>query len=235
MAENAMAADSLVRAVKTTAASTAYAEIRRDILSGALLPEQKLRIDAICSHYHATVNPVREALNRLSAEGLVELRDQRGFSVAPVSFDHFVELTNARCLIETRAIAESIAHRTEAWENAVIATLYQLNKTSRVVGDPPHPDPEWETRHDRFHNALIQNCGSKILLGYCAELRERTGRYRVIAMTSAYARSKSEPEIEHSSIAQAALDGDTQRAESLLSQHYRRTLAIIGTYFEAED
>ena len=56
---------------KITAATSVYERLRQDILNGELRPGQKLLIDFISDRYGAGLNPVREALNRLSSEGLV--------------------------------------------------------------------------------------------------------------------------------------------------------------------
>ena len=71
-----------------------------------LRPGQKLLIDFISERYGAGLNPVREALNRLSSEGLVERKDQRGFFVPPVSIEGWRELVKTRCWLEGKALEE---------------------------------------------------------------------------------------------------------------------------------
>ncbi len=61
-----------------------YDLIRRDIPQGILLPDEKMRIESVPDRYKIGSVPVREALNRLSAEGLVKCKKQRGFFVAPL-------------------------------------------------------------------------------------------------------------------------------------------------------
>jgi GntR family carbon starvation induced transcriptional regulator len=222
--------DSKVRATKrsasgkTTAASAVFAALRRDILAGALSPGARLKIDGLCQAYEATINPVREALNRLVAEGLVQLEDQRGFSVAAISLTDWRELVRSRCLIESCALREAIANRTEAWEEGVVLSLYRLSKTPRFLDDHS-ANPEWEPRHHAFHNALLVTCNSRIILDFCEELRERSDRYRHIASVSPQARQSYGA--EHSEIADAALAGNADLAVDLLTRHYQRTLQVV--------
>ena len=61
-----------------TLASSAYRAIKDDIIGGVLAPREWLRIDALRERYGTGASPIREALNRLSAEGLVLQQDQRG-------------------------------------------------------------------------------------------------------------------------------------------------------------
>ncbi|MEO8442629.1 MAG: GntR family transcriptional regulator, partial [Betaproteobacteria bacterium] len=98
-----------------TLASTVYDRLRTDILAGELKPGHKLRIEFLGKRYRTGHIPLREALNRLSSDGLVERRDQRGFLVAPVSAADLRELTKTRCLVEGAALRESLAARSAAW------------------------------------------------------------------------------------------------------------------------
>ncbi len=68
-----------------TQAEKAYRLMREDIVSGALAPDLKLKIDFLRDRYDIGAGPLREALARLSGEHLVTLLGQRGFVVAPMS------------------------------------------------------------------------------------------------------------------------------------------------------
>ena len=79
-----------------TRASAVYEQLRADITHGVLEPGAKLRVGAMGERYGVGASPLREALNRLSAEGLVARTDQRGFSVAALSWDELPILTRNR-------------------------------------------------------------------------------------------------------------------------------------------
>lgn len=219
--------------VKTTAATTIFSAIRRDILSGVLVPGLRLRIEGLCKRFQATANPVREALNRLAAEGLVDIKDQRGFWVASATLEDWHELVRTRCLVEACALREAMKNRDEAWEDGIVLTLHRLSRTARFLeGEGPVPNPEWEKRHHAFHNALLQACGAPTLLGFCEELRERSDRYRHIASISPEARKTYGN--EHKLIAEAVLEGDADLATQRLTEHYTRTLKVVEDYFSRD-
>ena len=111
-------ANQALDATGTTRASAVYDALRADILHGDLKPDEKLKVDAVGTRYGVGASPVREALNRLSAEGLVTRSDQRGFSVAALQWDDLNVLTNTRCQVEAIALNESIAARNPAWEDS---------------------------------------------------------------------------------------------------------------------
>ena len=212
---------------KNTLASLVYAQLRTDILNGKLAPNTKLRLDDLCECYAAGNSPVREALNRLSADRLVVREDQRGFFVAPVSRQDLEELTKTRCWLEDIAIRESIAHASIEWEEKLVLSLHRLSRISRVASDYDHAtNPEWDRLHRDFHLSLISTCGSHWMLSFCALLHDQAERYRRLAvLTSAIDR---DVHAEHSAIVAAALAGDADLASKSLLAHYRRTAEILS-------
>lgn len=217
--------------VRLTTATTVYDRIRDDILSGALAPGLKLRIEFVCERYGIGASPVREALNRLSSEGLVERRDQRGFYVSPVSLQQLEELVKTRCWLEAIALRESIENRTAEWEERLVLAFHRLSRTPRSLESTSYAfNPEWEERHREFHHALIANCGSSWLLGFCRDMRDQADRYRRLAAAQVYP-ARQGPD-EHREIMDAAIDGDIARATALLEKHYRKTRAIVESNFE---
>ena len=102
--------DSAHRDSPGTLATIAYTKLRQDLIHGAFDLGSKLRIQALCERYGIGLNPIREALNRLSSEGFVVQTDQRGFQVAELSIGDLEELTKARCWLDGLALRESIQH-----------------------------------------------------------------------------------------------------------------------------
>jgi DNA-binding GntR family transcriptional regulator len=215
-------------APSTTLSSAAYARLRHDILQGALPPGQKLRIEEACARTGATSTPVREALNQLAMEGFVERREQRGFVVAEVSAAELTELTDTRCWVEPIALRQAIAHRTQAWEEALVLAFHRLARTERSIDAITfRENPEWETTHGAFHLALIATCPSRFLIDFCRRLSDHATRYRRLAMSTAYRRR--DVTAEHRALMEAAIDGRADDAAELLIAHYRRTASFVQT------
>ncbi|TRW99411.1 FCD domain-containing protein [Paracoccus sp. M683] len=208
----------------------AYDVIRRDILLGFLMPEEKLRIETVSERYGIGAVPVREALNRLSAEGLVQRQNQRGFFVAPLEIDDLEELVKTRIQLETLALRESIACGGEDWEEDLVLAFHRLARTSRLL--PPEAahekSEEWDIRHNEFHRLLISRCGSRWLQGFCATMMDQAVRYRNISMNinASPARREGAP-AEHQAILDAVLARDADLACTLLADHYNGTLAAL--------
>jgi DNA-binding GntR family transcriptional regulator len=212
--------------VRATQATTVCDRLRADILAGALPPGARLRIEFLGARYRTGQIPLREALNRLSADGLVERRDQRGFLVASVSADDLREITKARCIAEGAALRESIAARTPAWEEGIVLAYHRLSRTPRtMVPGGRSENPAWEPLHREFHRSLIAACGSRWLLDFCMQLADQSCRYRQIAFQRAFPVRGSAH--GHRAIMTKVLDGDTDAAVRLLQAHLQFTADTI--------
>ena len=114
------------KAANTVRTST-YERIKRDIIFGVLAPGTKLKLDRLKSEYETSVPTLREALNRLSADGFVQSPEQRGFLVTPVSAEDLVEIANLRILLECHALQQSIEAGDTDWEADLVAAYHRLN------------------------------------------------------------------------------------------------------------
>jgi DNA-binding GntR family transcriptional regulator len=213
-----------------TRATCLYDQLRADLLGGALEPGTKLAIEAMSGLYDTSATPLREALNRLVADGLVERREQRGFAVAPISADDLAEITRTRGWLEEIALRESIATRGTpagtAWEEALVLAHHRLVRTPRSLSETRFKDnPEWEPLHRAFHRALIAGCGSRWLLSFCDQLADQHHRYRRLSAPRAFA--KRGVKTEHQQLLEAAIEGRADDAVALLRAHFERTARII--------
>ena len=212
----------------TTRASAVYGLLRADIAHGVLAPGSKLRVEAMVQRYGVGASPLREALSRLSAEGLVDRTDQRGFSVAALKWDELPVLTHNRVQLESLALRESIAARNSAWEDQLVLLVHRLSRTPRSLSETLYqPNPAWESLHRDFHRALLGRCPSRWLRGFCDTLTEEAYRFRQLAAGKSF--SKRNEHAEHVAIFEAAIAGQADEAVRLLTEHYTRTSMLVAT------
>ena len=209
-----------------TLATNLYDRIRADLLDGKLEPGRKLQIEFLCDHYQAGQTPVREALNRLTSDGLVERRDQRGFAVAGISASDLREITRTRCWLEEVALREAFATRSVEWEEQVVLAYHRLSKVPRSLSDSEYKEnPEWERLHRAFHRALIGGCQSRWLINFCEQLADQLYRYRQLSVRRVY--PKRPEREEHQAMLEAVVAGDAGAAIGLVTSHYKKTADII--------
>jgi len=205
---------------KKTIASRVSHEIHQAILRGDMKPGSKINLDRLRANYEISLSPLREALSRLVADGLVELEDLRGYQVAPVSTSNLAEVTRLRVEFEALALKHSIEEGDLEWESDVMRSLYRLNRIER---DPSRPESLefWEDAHNDFHRQLIQGCGMPLLLRFCSALHNLNDRYRRIFLAT----NPGDRDVrrEHSAIAKAAVARRSSEACDTLRRHIDRT------------
>ena len=209
-----------------TLASAAYERLRSDIIGGQFKPGAKLRIRLLCDLYGIGPSPVREALNRLSSEGLLRQTDQRGFHIQQVSLKDLDELTLARCWANEMCLRNSIRKGGLEWEAEIAATLRVLEETPRYLSDGCRSrNPIWENAHEAFHAALIAASGSSWINDFCSQLYFAAERYRHGARIAS---KTHRPDLdEHRAIAEATMARQEEKAVELLNGHFRLTARLV--------
>lgn len=208
------------------AARTAYDILRGAILYGALMPGDRLVAADLRARYGLGLTPIREALTRLSGEGLVEGAAHQGLWVRALDRAELADLMATRARIERLAILEAIAHGGAEWEAGIVAALHLLGRTPLPgPGDDGTAARLWEERHRAFHSALVAACPSPWLLRLWNMLADHSERYRKLRLAH-----HGEPVAEvrdvageHSAIVAAVLDRDGARAADLLDTHLAAT------------
>lgn len=210
----------------------AFQRLRQDVLTGTFEAGRKLKVEELQAAYGYSSSPLREALSRLSQEGLVRADERRGFRVAPLSPDDLRDITRMRLMLDVQALNEAIEHGDDAWEAAIVAAFYRLEKVeSRLPDGPVVLDEEWSTLHRDFHAALIAACPSQRQLAWSASLFDQAERYRrYSARHRKVVRRKSS---EHKKLMDATLKRDAATACTLLAEHIRGTQRNLEAVFAA--
>jgi DNA-binding GntR family transcriptional regulator len=200
----------------------AYEALRSDILACRVPPGAKLNINEICDALSVSLSAVREALSRLTAEGLVVAEPHRGFRAAPVSADDLRDLTGTRVEIEGSCLRRAIALGDMDWEIGIVAAYHRLSRTrERVAGDEARVADEWTKAHKDFHASLVQACDSYWRLRLRGFLYDQTERYRQLSVPAR--REERNLADEHKAIMEATIARDADRAVALVEAHLTLT------------
>jgi DNA-binding GntR family transcriptional regulator len=205
-----------------TLASQAQDLLRQDILSGQLAPGQRLRTKDLQARYGLGLSPLRESLQRLSAEGMVVNDEQRGFAVASLSVAELEDLTLARSSLEAIMLPMAMRLGSADWEAEIVAAFHRLSRTP-LPHDPAATEDArlWEMRHRAFHHALVAGCASPWLLKLHGQLVDQSERYRKIRIlhhqkTKAQVRNVN---AEHQALMDAVLRRGAGKAVDLMTRH----------------
>jgi DNA-binding GntR family transcriptional regulator len=209
----------------------AYRALRVDILRGNIEPGSKLKIDELQQRYQYSSSPLREALNRLTAEQFVTADERRGFRAARTSLADLRDITKFRLIIEASAFEESISQGTDEWEAGIVSALHRLEALENVLPrDTRSLDGVWIERHKSFHVALIAACGSSRLLAACSAMFDHSQRYRTLWAQRRSAPRNAGP--EHRRLADAALRREKKAGTELLCEHIQKTADQVAKFLK---
>lgn len=208
-------------------ASRATELLREGILFGTWIPGARLSPAALATQFELSTTIIRESLTRLAGEGLVKIVPNRGFFVPELSLRELSDLTELRIVSETLGVRLSLNRGDLQWESDLISAHHLLARTPRrSETDPGHFTPEWERRHQAFHQALIAGASFETMSSLSANLATKTSLYRQWAAPSQVAQERDTGG-EHQAILDAALARDIDETIALLSAHYRRTVDVV--------
>lgn len=200
--------------------------LRERIVCAAYAPGEKLRIDQLAKSLEASTGAVREALSRLTAEGLVVAEPQKGFVVAPISRPDLVELTDVRVEIEGLCLAGSIERGDVEWEARVLSVQHRLRALDGALTRPESEEAaRWHVLHKAFHDELASRCGNRWWLRLRTQLYLQSERYR--RLSGPVDETGRDVTAEHDRIADAAIARDAEGALAALTLHLRRTTEIL--------
>lgn len=199
-------------------AHRAYTQLRADIEHGILQPGRSLSEIELVEYTGASRTPVREALRRLAADGLVDLKPRRPPTVSRIS------LRGTRALFDFRRLVEPAAVRMvarAATESATVrdACLRVMDDLVALRGQPYSPafaERFRQATHD-FDMLLLDYTPNEYLVRAIGDLRPHLDRLRHIAHTD-HARLQESVE-EHLAMCSAILAGDADAAADALTQH----------------
>lgn len=201
---------------RSVLADQVYTEILARLMDGKLASGDPLSIDGTARDLGVSPTPVREALARLEATGMVVRAALRGYRVAPVlSHDELLDLMDARLLIEGHAAEVACRHADEAFLAELERSIEDLRQ---APNGPNFSDYRsyWEA-DERFHRTIAEQTRNRFLLGAYNSLGGHVHRFRLFGGTGVRdARSAIE---EHTRIVAAMRRGDAEEARAAMAGH----------------
>jgi DNA-binding GntR family transcriptional regulator len=221
-------------AVITAASRTqhAYDALRQELLECRFQPGQPLRIGELCKRFNVSQGAVREALSRLTSEGLVEAEPQRGFRVTPVSVEDLRDLVSARGAIEQICLRQAIAAGDVQWEGRILAAFHELSRTPAVEpGNPRRFSRRFLALHHSFFDVLVSACNSP----WMGRLRQtlQSHEFRYHGRSPPPAPGERDLIAELREVVEATIGRNADRACTLLDAHMRRSAERLIAHMNA--
>lgn len=199
--------------------------LRDEILRGSIPPGQALRQEELAERFGVSRLPVRDALVRLEAQGLVEVFPNRGAFVVSLSADEVREIYDLRILLEGDAIERAVPMMTaDDWRR--IDAAHEASKQS--ANGPEWADGDWQ-----FHRALYLPAGRPRQLAMIDTLRGTVARYW--NAYSALPTRTAEWLADHDAILEACRSRAGAAARRRIGDHLRRASALVLARLEGDE
>uniref|UniRef100_UPI0031017D26 GntR family transcriptional regulator n=1 Tax=Neorhizobium sp. EC2-8 TaxID=3129230 RepID=UPI0031017D26 len=199
-----------------TVSDVVFRRLRQDIISGALPPGAKIKLEQAKERYSISISSLREILSRLTTENLVVAEGQRGFEVSPASRQELMELADLRIVLETHAISLAFASGDLEWEGRIVAAHHKLATAEKrlLIGDASRTI-DWVRYDWEFHQAIVSACNSAVLMATLSSVFDRFLRYHMLAESF---RGKAVVD-DHKLLFELALAKDAEKAKEVIRQH----------------
>lgn len=189
-----------------------YCLLRRNIVELRLKPGAILSIKELCGHFHMSRSPVRDALIRLSQEGLVMLLPQRGTMISRIDFRRVEEERFLRVSVERQIMIRFLRQHTSLDITRLEESIARQNES--VAGDDLRGFMDLDDDfHDIFYEAVDKS--------FCAStIRHVSGHYRRVRLLSCLDPSISREILsQHHEMMAAIRAGDDERVLTLFERH----------------
>lgn len=200
-----------------------FEHLREEILSSRLAPGTELHEVGLAKSLGISRGPLREALGRLAADGLVTITPRRGAVVTKLTRTEFVEAYQVREALESLAIRLAVPRLTDADRgrlHVLTDEMVDLAKQGKVR--------EFFEANRRFHQIFVHASGNGRLQEMYMQLINQMGRL----MTKSHElRGGLEQSVaEHSAILEAVDAGDAERAAGLLAEHIEVPQRVLDSH-----
>ncbi|GLO72375.1 GntR family transcriptional regulator [Phaeobacter inhibens] len=192
------------------------ADLRERILSGELAEGEPIRQEALAEEYDVSRMPVREALKRLDAEGLVLFTNNRGATVTKHSLREIAEIFDLRILVEVDLFRRSIPAMTTT-DFARCSQILDEMDASYDADDVA----TWGTLNHRYHSALYSAAERKLTNEVLQGLSLHSDRF--IRMHLSVMKQREPAKAEHRDLLALAQARNSDAACAALTRHISRT------------
>ena len=198
----------------------AYEILLEMIVSRTLEPGERLIEEQLAKNLGVSRTPLREAINRLSKDGLVHLQARKGASVKEFEIEDVIEVYDIRMALEGLAANQA----------AATIELKKLEKLKRLFESSEAED--LLKADAQFHDLIISSCGNKRLISALNDLKNFIQIFRVAGYTF---KGRSIAAVsDHMKIIEALINRDGQQAEALMRKHIENTKKGILKSFSEE-
>lgn len=196
----------------------AYASMRAMILSGELAMGRRLVETWLAERLGLSRTPIREALRRLTSDGLVVFMPNRGYQVISFSARDVAEIYSCRALLESEAVRLAVLRGlAPALRSRLEELVAEAGRLFAATTPSPVLRQSFLQLNNAFHDTLYSACGNATLLRMIGRnLAIPTGIRSYFHFSDAQLAAS---QAAHEGILRAVLAGEDERAAALMREH----------------
>jgi DNA-binding GntR family transcriptional regulator len=157
-----------------TSKTRIYTKLRRSIILGQRQPGERLNVNTLAKGYGTSVTPVRDALQMLNQEGLVDIKPRSGYFVTRFTLKQLSDLLELREILEVAAIERAVTRITDE-------QIEQLEHVhAGYSGEDDESSDRYASENRRFHYLVAQASGNQELAERVRHLHDRLARFIVL-------------------------------------------------------
>lgn len=199
------------------------AKMRTDILEGRFEPGERLVELRLTQQYDCGRMAIRNALQDLAAEGLVDHEANRGARVRDVSIAEAIQITQARAALETLIASEAARNADDVQRDALRGIGADM--AAAVAADDR---ASYSVLNGALHRFLREISGHHVAAGLVVHLRNRGAQHR---FRLASLEGRAEQSLgQHQAIIDAVVAGDSAAAAQAMSDHLASVADVLGNW-----
>lgn len=202
--------------------------LREKIMNLDLLPGESVSLKGLAELFGVSIQPVREAVWQLEAEGVLNVKPNRGIQISQLSAKDFKEISLMRLNLESLALTEACIRRTEK-DIAGARKSLRIMKRKITEGDPK----EYMRQNVLFHYELYRAANMPILLRTIDTLRLRVHPYIYQSVTTS--RDIANTYQVHADILEAVINRDAPSAVQSLKEDLQEVVEYLLSRWEEEN
>jgi len=196
-----------------------YQQIRESIIDFDLFPGSRVTETELAEQFNVSRTPIREALQRLEVEGLVQIRAKQGCFIRPVDTETISNYYDVRIAIEAMAVELACANMPEE-DIQALADFWNPSNFDENIDYSNHIQQVEEL----FHVSLAEGSGNPILVQYLNDINNHIRVIRRLGFPDK--KSVQETYIEHYEICTLVLEKKTEDAKKAIIEHIRKSQGI---------
>ncbi|QNK39419.1 GntR family transcriptional regulator [Caproicibacter fermentans] len=212
----------------TTMQDQVYQILKSEICDGTYSPGQWLQEKELAEHLHVSRSPIRDALRKLSNDGLVDTIPNKGTFVRVFTAKDIDEVFEFRVLLESQAIRKSPRFLTPERKKAIAGCLENLKKTYQS-----NDLKNYIEQDTALHSLIISLGGNSLIESTYDKIHSIIQPFRIYSLVSR--QRFDESIVEHEGIVSNILAGDVEKAEEINRSHLALAKGKVIEYITSKE